>query len=379
MNQRSAEFSARDESKKVRYAVVGIGWIAQEAVLPAFKNASNSELVALVTGDPKKAEELGPQHHVKKAVSYDEYDELLGGGEIDAVYIALPNHQHREYTVRAARAGVHVLCEKPMAETELDCMEMIDAAQQGGVKLMIAYRLHFDAANLHAIETIRSGRFGEPRFFSSNFSQNLAAGNVRLKRDLGGGPLMDMGVYCVNAARYLFRDEPTEVSAFKAQAKDERFEEVPEMVAALLRFPGDRLASFTCSFGAADSDVYRVVGTRGDLRMEPAYSYHNPLKCYLTIDGKTQEKTFEKRDQFGAELLYFSNCILNNQEPQPSGQEGLADVRVIRALTNSTESRMPVEIRPGAPPKRPSVEHEIALPPVKPPEPVDAASPTGQQ
>src|SRR5580700_776829 len=121
MNQRSAEFSASDESKKVRYAVVGIGWIAQEAVLPAFKNASNSELVALVTGDPKKAEELGPQHHVKKAVSYDEYDELLGGGEIDAVYIALPNHQHREYTVRAARAGVHVLCEKPMAETELDC------------------------------------------------------------------------------------------------------------------------------------------------------------------------------------------------------------------------------------------------------------------
>jgi len=264
MNER---FTSGNGSGRVRYAVVGIGWIAQEAVLPAFANAPNSELVALVTHDLKKAEEVARRHSVKKTVSYEEYDELLASGAIDAVYIALPNHQHREYTVRAARAGIHVLCEKPMAETELDCMEMIEAAQQGGVKLMIAYRLHFEEANLHAIEVVNSGKIGEPRFFSSVFSQDVAEGNVRLKRDEGGGPLMDMGVYCINAARYLFREEPTEVLAFKVQGTDKRFEEVPETVSAILCFPNNRLAQFTCSFGAAAADAYRVVGTKGDLRL----------------------------------------------------------------------------------------------------------------
>lgn len=375
MSQKS---SSGNGSARVRYAVVGLGWIAQEAVLPAFQNAPNSELAALVTRDVKKAEEVGRKYKVKKTVSYDEYDNLLSSGAVDAVYIALPNHQHREYTVRAARAGVHVLCEKPMAETELDCMEMIEAAEQGGVKLMIAYRLHFEEANLHAIEIVKSGKIGEPRFFSSVFSQDVAAGNVRLKRDLGGGPLMDMGVYCINAARYLFREEPTEVSAFKIEGTDKRFEEVPEMVSAMLRFSGNRLASFTCSFGAADTDSYRVVGTKGDLRLEPGYGYHDPLECYLTVDGKTEKTTFEKHDQFGAELLYFSNCILNNEDPQPSGQEGLADVRVVRALATSMESGMSMEVRPGAPAERPSAEREIALPPVKPPQAVDAVSPTGK-
>ena len=377
MNDRLRSAASAGDSKKVRYAVAGVGWIAQEAVLPAFGNVPNSKLVALVTHNPRKAGEIGRRHHVK-AIGYEQYDELLASGEIDAVYIALPNRQHREYAVRAARAGVHVLCEKPMAETELDCMEMIEAAQQGGVKLMIAYRLHFEPANLHAIETIRSGRIGEPRFFSSVFSQNVAEGNIRLSRELGGGPLMDMGVYCVNAARYLFRSEPVEVSAFKAQGKDKRFEQVPEMVSAMLRFPGDRLASFTCSFGTADTDVYRVVGTRGDLRLEPGYDYHQQLDCYLTVDGKTEKKSFEKHDQFGAELLYFSNCILNNEEPQPSGEEGLADVRVIRALTSSMDSRIPIEVVPGAPPERPSLDREIALPPIKPDHAVDAVSPTGK-
>ena len=294
-------------------------------------------------------------------------------------YIALPNQQHREFAVRALRAGVHVLCEKPMAETELQCMEMINESRQGGAKLMIAYRLHFEEANLHAIETVKSGKIGEPRFFSSVFSQNVAEGNVRLKRDLGGGPLMDMGVYCINAARYIFREEPVEVSAFKVQGTDKRFEEVPEMVSGVLRFSGNRLATFTCSFGAAATDSYRVVGTEGDLRLEPAYDYHEPRECYLTIDGKTDKKTFEKRDQFGAELLYFSNCILNDEEPQPSGQEGLADVRIIRALVTSMESGMAVDVRPGTPSQRPSPEREIDLPPVKPPQPVEAASPTGKR
>ena len=364
---------------KVRYAVVGLGWIAQEAVLPAFANASNSELVALVTDDAKKAAELSRKYDVKRTASYEEYEGLLSSGEIDAVYIALPNSHHRDYTVRAAQAGVHVLCEKPMAETTLDCMEMLEAAEEGKVKLMIAYRLHFEEANLEAIETIKSGRIGETRFFNSTFTQSVAEGNVRLKRDLGGGPLMDMGVYCINAARYLFQDEPTEVMAFKAQGRDSRFQEVPEAVSALLNFPGGRLASFTCSFGTAATDMYQVVGTKGDLRLEPGYTYHDEIKAYLTVDGKTQKKHYPKHDQFGAELLYFSQCILENKDPQPSGKEGLADVRIIRAIMTSLQSGQAVAVDKEAPPERPSIEREIKLPTVKPPETVEVASPTGKR
>ncbi len=146
----------------IRYAVVGLGHIAQVAVLPAFGNARrNSRLVGVVSGDPVKREEMRKKYGFERAWDYGEYDRCLGSGEIDAVYIALPNHMHREYAERAARAGVHVLCEKPMALDEADCEAMSAAARVAGVKLMIAYRLHFERANLEAIETARSGRIGQ--------------------------------------------------------------------------------------------------------------------------------------------------------------------------------------------------------------------------
>jgi predicted dehydrogenase len=179
------------------------------------------------------------------------------------VYIALPNHLHREYAVRAAEAGVHVLCEKPMALNEADCVEMIGAAQQHGVKLMVAYRLHFEAGNLQAIEIAESGRIGEPRIFNSVFTMQVEdAANYRLQREAGGGPLWDIGIYCVNAARYLFRDEPVEVWATGANSGDPRFREVEEMASAVLRFSDARLATFSVSFGAADVSAYRLVGHR---------------------------------------------------------------------------------------------------------------------
>ena len=137
---------------------------------------------------------------------YDEYEACLA--EVDAVYIALPNSMHAEYTLRAARAGVHVLCEKPMAVTAAECQRMIEACRQHHVKLMIAYRLHFETLNLKAIELVRRGQIGEPKFFNSSFSLTVRDGNIRTKAELGGGTLYDIGVYCINAARYLFRAEP---------------------------------------------------------------------------------------------------------------------------------------------------------------------------
>jgi predicted dehydrogenase len=352
---------------KIRYAVVGLGHIAQVAVLPAFAHAHNSELRALVSDDPIKRKKVGKQYNVELTYSYEEYEHCLNSGEIDAVYIALPNNLHREFAVRAARAGVHVLCEKPMAVTERECEEMIDAANSSRVKLMVAYRLHFEEANLQAVEIVKSGKLGEVRFFSSVFSMQVKQGNIRLKRELGGGTLYDIGIYCINAARYLFRSEPTEVFAFSVSNKDKRFQDIDEMTSAVLHFPGEKLASFSCSFGAADISAYEVVGTKGELRVEPAYEYVGELKHRLTVNGKTRERTFPMRDQFAPELVYFSECIKKGLNPEPSGAEGLADVRVIRALYRSAEVGRALTLDSFTRRERPGIDQEIRRPPVKKP------------
>ena len=373
-----ALFGDSKDSKKIRYAVVGLGWIAQEVVLPAFKNTKNSELTAFVTDDPEKAKELGDKYDVSQSVDYQSYRKLLNSGSIDAVYIALPNNMHKDFTIGAAQAGIHVLCEKPMADSVAECEEMILAAQQNNVKLMIAYRLHFQPANLKAIEIVNSGDLGEPRVFSSVFSQQIAKGNVRLKKELGGGPLMDMGVYPINACRYLFRDEPTEVTGIGATRNDGRFAEVHEMATGILRFPGDRLAIFTSSFGAAATDSYQIVGTEGELLLKPAYDYHDKTKMTTTIGGKEKEASFEVVDHFGPEIEYFSQCILDNAEPEPNGYEGLADVRIVQALLESMRSGKTVKLGPFEKKTRPSEDQKYEKPPVKAKKIVHAASP-GQQ
>jgi predicted dehydrogenase len=368
--------SARNGSRKVRYAVVGQGYISQIAVLPAFEHARrNSELTALVSDDSEKLRKLGKKYGVGRLFSYEQYDQCLD--EVDAVYIALPNSMHREYTEAAARAGVHVLCEKPMAVTEEDCQAMIDAAREAKVKLMIAYRLHFEATNLSVVEMVRSSKIGEPRLFSSVFTMQVEEDNIRLRKDTGGGTLYDIGIYCINAARYLFRDEPVEVFAFSARGSDPRFTEVDEMTSASMRFPGDRLASFTTSFGASDVSAYQIVGTKGDVRVDPAYDYAEELKITTSIGGKKRERTFSRRDQFAPELLHFSDCVLTGRDPQPGGREGLADVRIIRALYESAASERPVRLPRFEAPPRPTIEKEAHVPPVREPELVWTSPPSG--
>jgi predicted dehydrogenase len=376
-SKRSTNVNGR--KRKIRYAVVGQGYISQVAVLPAFAHATkNSELAALVSDDPLKLKKLSKKYDVPHIYSYDEYDACLSSGEIDAIYIALPNSMHREYTERAARAGVHILCEKPMAVTEDDCEAMIRAASASEVKLMIAYRLHFEAANLKAVQMVRSGKLGEPRIFNSVFSMQVEKDNIRLKKDLGGGPLYDIGIYCINAARYLFQDEPVEVCAFNANNGEERFQEVDEMTSAILRFPKERLATLICSFGAADVSAYEVVGTKGRLRVDPAYELAGELKHELIREGKSRKQMFAQRDQFAPELLYFSECIIKDQDPEPSGAEGLADVRIIRALSQSATTGQPVKLGDFEKRHRPGPEQEIKRPPVKEPALVHATSPSSK-
>jgi predicted dehydrogenase len=368
----------KSSDQKIRYAVVGLGYIAQVAVLPAFKHASrNSELSALISDDPEKLRELSAKYDVKMTGSYDDYENILRSGNVDAVYIALPNHLHRDYAVRAAAAGIHVLCEKPMAVSSEECLEMIRACEDASVKLMIAYRLHFDKANLKAVDVVQSGKIGIPKIFNSTFSMKVKEGNIRLNpEDLGGGPIYDIGIYCINAARYLFGSEPEEVSAFNATIDRKRFDKVDEMTAATMRFPNNQLATFVCSFGAADTSNYRIIGTEGDLRVEPAYEYAEQLVHYLTSDGKTSKKTFKKRDQFAPELEYFSDCILSNTTPEPGGDEGLCDIRIIEAIIESGKTREPLSLEPIQKSQPVEPEQEIDKPPVEEPELVHAESPS---
>ena len=360
-------------TSKVRYAVVGLGHIAQVAVLPAFKHAKrNSSLVSIVTDDHTKRREVAKKYRLNQAYSYREYERCLE--QVDAVYIALPNSMHAEYTIRAAKAGVHVLCEKPMAVTVNECQRMIDACRKGGVKLMVAYRLHFEEINLNAIDLIRKGRIGEPKFFNSSFSMTVRPGNIRTQADLGGGTLYDIGIYCINAARYLFRSEPTEVLAMSVNSGSKKLAEIDESSAAVLRFSDDRLAAFVTSFNASDVGSYQIVGTKGQIRVDPAYEYAEGLRYELTVNGKKKRKAIGKRDQFAPELLYFSDCILNDRKPEPSGEEGMQDVRIIETLYRSAKTGRSIRIPSFTNSKRPSAAQTIKRPGIRKPRLVKVVS-----
>lgn len=353
--------------KPVRYAVVGLGHIAQVAVLPAFAHARrNSKLVAVVSDDRTKRREMTKRYRIEHAFSYKQFDDCLR--EVDAVYIALPNSMHAEYTVRAAKAGVHVLCEKPMAVTVRECRQMIVACRQARVKLMIAYRLHFETVNLAAMELARRGELGDLKFFTSSFSMTVRRGDIRTKREYGGGTLYDIGVYCINAARNLFRAEPTEVSAASINSGLKSLAEIDETTAATLRFGNERVATFITSFNAADVAAYRIVGTKGHLHADPAYEYAEGLEYRVEINGKKKTKRAGKRDQFAPELLYFSDCILRDTQPEPSGEEGLQDVRIVEALYESARKGRPVRIRPFRKTVRPTSRQRISRPGVRKPE-----------
>lgn len=355
------------KAKKVRYAVVGLGWIAQAAVLPAFRHVPNARLAALVSNDPKKRAELAERHDVELTCGYDDYDALLESGDVDAVYIALPNDLHADYAVRAARAGVHVLCEKPLAVTERDCEAMIRACRQNDVKLMTAYRLHLEEGTLTTLEQVRRGAIGDVRSFHAEHTRDVKAGDIRLQRDRGGGSLYDLGIYGINAARLLFGDEPDEVFAFTASRDDRRFAEVDEMTHAVMRFPGERLATVISSVGAAARSTWTVVGTKGALTMDPAFVFDADLRSVRTdAEGqRKEERRYAARDQFGALLLYFSRCILEDREPEPNGEEGLADVRVVRALYRSADEGRPIRLTPIRRDRTPGADQDIHVPPLE--------------
>ena len=358
--------------RKIRYAVVGAGNIAQVAVLPAFAHAkSNSELVAIISGDPEKRSELAKRYDLDLTGSYDDFEHVLREGRIDVAYIATPNELHKPFALRAAALGVHVLCEKPLATSVADAEAIAAACVRAGVELMVAYRLHFEEGTLSAIELVKSGRIGDPRVFESVFGHTVRPGDIRTRADMGGGAMFDLGVYCINAVRNLFQAEPTLVFA-SSQMK----EGVDDTTTAILHFPHGRVAHFTVSNSVAGVSSYRVVGTQGNLRVEPGYEYTDKLEHHLTVDEKSSTTKFGKRDQFAPELEYFSRCILEGHAPEPDAEEAIDDLYVIEAILKSAKTGAPVPLEPRRRIRRPSMAQESSKRAVGKQETINAPSPS---
>ena len=364
----------RDMSGKVRYAVVGAGWISQAAMMPGIEHTGNSEMVALVTGDAFKAKVLGEKYGIPRTYDYSEFDDLLNSGQVDAIYLALPNFAHAEFSVKALEAGVHVLLEKPMATSLEECQRIIDASGRSGAKLMVAYRLHFEPGTIGAIRMVRSGELGRLRYFSSVFSQHIAPTNHRAKNGYWAGPVPDMGTYPINQVRNLFGAEPVEVFAMGVRSAAEEFN-CDDTVTVLLKFEDERMAQFVVSYNGADVDTFTVVGEKGVLESNPAYQIGVGMEHRMTIDKKTTERKFPETDHFGGEMKYFSECILTGKDPEPDGEEGLLDVRVLVAIERSLETGEVQKIEPVYRKKRPSTDQTQELGPIKPPELIHAAEP----
>ena len=351
--------------KKIRYAVIGNGWISQEAFLPGVNQTGNSEVVALVSGQREKAEKIAKFHGIPKVYDYGDYDAMLKRGEVDAVYIALPNSLHTDYAIRAANAGVHALVEKPLATSIAESNTMIAAAAKAGVWLSTAYRLHTDEATLKVYDLIRSGAIGDPRHFISSFSFQIGAGNHRLLAKHWGGALQDIGVYCINSSRHVFAAEPVEVSAMDSMGQDDtRFTEVPATVSSLMRFPGGRIASFTCSFGADVTDTYTIVGSTGRITLINPHRFEVPRTIELSRGGKVETFDFPLTDNFSGQTAYFSDCILSGTKPEPDGEEGLADMIIMLAIEEAARTGQSQKIKIPPRPTYASMANMRSFPPV---------------
>jgi predicted dehydrogenase len=361
--------------KKVRYGFVGLGDIAQEAMLPGVEHTGNSEVTALVTGDPVKAGRLAERYGVAHIYNYEQHSEMLHSGNVDAIYLAMPNWRHAEFVLPALAAGIHVLVEKPLEINTERCQQILDAQRASSAKLMVAYRLHFEPATVAAIERVRSGDLGKVHLFTSVFSQLVDPGNHRAQNGEAAGPVFDMGPYPVNAARNLFEAEPTEIFGFGTRHAGSGLGDFDDTVSVSLRFPADRLAQFVVSYYGSPIDTYTVLGTRGLLEVKPGFTYGEGLEHTVTIDGKTEHTSYKNTDQFGGEMKYFSDCVLNDIDPEPDAEEGLADVRVLEAILRSLQTEQPQTLEPFVRHKRIDRDQVVRLGAVKPPEPIHAASP----
>lgn len=334
--------------KKLGWAIVGLGGLSIYEILPAFAKCEKSKVTALVSGHPDKANKLAARYGVnpKNIYNYQNYDSIKDNPEVDIIYIVLPNGMHAEYTVRGFQAGKHVLTEKPMANTPADCQQMIDAGRKAGRKLMVAYRCRYEPYNREAIRIARSGELGPTQVILADAGWPTTDPNQwRLKKDLaGGGSLMDIGIYALQAARYLSGEEPTEINAMMYNTPgDPRFKEVEETINFQLRFPSGILANCTSSYGYTPQSHYRVLGTTGWLDMDPA-TWYGGLRMRVNRGNGIEEKELPVRDHFALEMDHMSGCVMENKEPLTPGEEGLRDITLMMAIYEAARTGKTVKV-----------------------------------
>lgn len=334
-----------DGDKKIGYAIIGLGRIADH-FMRGIQQTSNSKVTGLVSGHPDKAARIAEKYGVPKdsIYNYQNMDEMKNNPLIDAVYVALPNGMHAEYTIRSAKAGKHVLCEKPMCSTVSEAEAMIAACNEAKVKLMIAYRCHYETTNLRAVKLIRDGAIGKIQQINSVFGFRQTLGEWRLDKALaGGGPMMDVGIYCLNATRYLTGEEPAEISAYTYTDKsDPLFQKgVEANIGWVTKFPSGVVAACNTTYASQMEGYFHVYGSKGWLHVEPAFSYEKlrlngviatELNPHQNLDEANPEKD---PHQFANEADHFSDCVLNNKTPKTPGEEGLQDLKLIRQIYHS--------------------------------------------
>lgn len=325
------------DNKRVGYAVVGLGRISQRAVLPAFRHSKNSKLTAVVSGDLKKAKRLAASFGASSSYTYDDYDRCLANPDVNAVFIATDNGSHARFSVQAAEAGRHVLCEKPMATTREECQQMIRACRQNNVRLMIAYRKYFEPASLALKKLVSGGKLGRLKIIHSAFTifipPERKAPNWHFNRKVsGGGSLVDLGVYCVNTVRWLTGKEPIEANAYAWSTDSVRYSTVEENIAFQLKFPENLILQASASFGAAQANFLKVFGEKGWAALDPAFAYEEERRLFGKIGGRWFEKRFRVIDEFALELDAFAESIRRGRDPEPDGIQGLRDVVTMEAI-----------------------------------------------
>jgi len=350
-------------AKQIGYAVVGAGPLVERALLPAFGRAGGeTRLAAIVSADRARAHALAQEHRAT-GYQYDEFRQCLQREDVQAVYLALPNSLHCDYAVEAARAGAHVVCERPMAVMADECRRMLRTVQTNRVKLMIAYHVQAHPAYQKLLELVRGGAIGAPKTFSSDATIRVQdPDDVRLQRRLGGGTVYDLGVPAIFVARTVFDAEPAQVMAMTARMTRRYGGDVDESTVALIRFPDDRLAHLHTSFGEEPTSVLTVFGDEGSIRLTGAYEAHRSSALDVVRGGRLEEMTFEPSDPFAAELAHFSNSILRDVAPEPSGIEGLTDVRIVEAIYRSARDGRPVTLPRVARLEASPAEHDLRKP-----------------
>ncbi len=341
--------------RRVGVAVVGLGRLTVGQILPAFGSSKKVRLAGLVSGDPAKGRALAAMYGVpeKSVYGYGDYDALRDNPDVEAVYIVLPNSMHAEYTVRAAQAGKHVLCEKPMATSAADCQTMIDACKKAGRKLMIAYRIQYEPNNRLVQKHVRDKTFGRVKLIEMVNGQDQGDPTQwrHNKGVAGGGSLPDVGLYCLNTTRFLLGEEPTEVSAMLYSTPgDPRFQEVEENVVWQMRFPSGVLAACATGYAFHESRRYRVYGETGWIGMDPAFSYTNLQMERSQAEGELENRTrpsLAPKDQFALEMDHFGECVREDKMPYTPGEEGLQDQRLMEAIYQAANSGKPVRVNAG--------------------------------